>query len=1599
LESEEFTIDQPFTDPGGVPGTITAILHYDDVQVKRKITLISGDIRFFEIEYTIKNTGSSTLNDVRFFQTIDFDIPWTSDCTDDYASYDAEHDYAVVSDGEYFNNSFKALRHSDRHGIDHWSTEIYEDWDDGNLNNANSYGPGDPGIGMQYNLGNLAPGAEEIVTITVWSGEPTVAMEPKFSSSIEFGNNKGKHHTENYPPEYNVLRRGQSFDLNADIENFDDDNHKIIFKITKPNGETQMFTAKKDGTLGSGWDPCTYERIWDWHDPLNPNKFKFKVHIPGNEQVGKYQLIGEIQKKDGDITYDTYGDDEDAPEFYVIFNPWSSEDVDVKDMPGHEISFFISNEGYEYEPYNVFLPEKWTLNPGDKEIFGTVMERASGETSASKVAEEILDLIICNAGYDGHDQFDLEHTNEGYTLPSDYGDLQHIDSFDTSEILPGYWSGINPYTHETSDGYKKATIGNVPDIIHDWKNDEKQYGQCHYFAPLGTSLLRSIGIPSRMITTIDGKIAQNPREQWNFHCWAEIWDGHSLDKDKWKAVATTEQMGPSSRCAPVLKTMTESYYCSDTMPPTPQDFVQEVLTDKVAPWLLFWWHLEKDNIVESYTSCTASTNVLRYGANSEQLEINVSTNKPEYALGEDVLIRINVTNNKDVQITENLTVVITGMASGGLMDYRFSDTKEINILPHSTITEDYVLKQEDYVINRYYTVFSYINETNGWAKFIINSRLNLTVTLPETVLINETFDVTLETKNTLGIPITNIEIQADFPYYADVTGAPIKFTIPTLAPDATNTTTWVVSMPDDGYQSMVFSAQSERGDYEQIATGTEVMSNPFLRVDVEVPSSVQKDSTFGVNVTIVNEGDLAAEDVQSTLYLPPELTTSDDLIKYIGTIDPHANTTIVWNIAANEAGTSAFTIVTNSSTTSGEDVIFIPIFIYDHDLELSVEQSQIEADGELHIINMIIHNLGNVEDSVLLQYLVTNPDISFSIYDGDERIISQPVTVPANGDKMLNLKIVPEYEATGAITIHATSELDPTASDSINIEVISPSILHTDLQNVQLLSADTTVTSIYVTSLDISQINETYKPAGVTSQSAYMTNSTGAGNFTLQFTNIPNANMVSAYKINPASIPPNQWIELDTITTATNVTFTMSVGDLPVVFGVIVTAKVAFDETHGELFSIDPGSKNSYSKFASLLKDKGYEVKTLNSSPITSEKLNNCSIFVIPAPTKPFDANEIMAVREFVSNGGNLLLINEWGGDFRQGSNLNDLSRDFGVVFNNDTVNDPTNNFHSTPSYALIHEFSGHYVTKDINEFLYPAGCSLVANNSIAWADDDSYTTLPNIPLVSKAEKELGNITVLAATNFERGRVVCIGDGDFCDDLDIDGNGRANIEEYDNKKLALNIVEWLSFGAINEPPVVSFTYSPENPVVNQTITFNASSSYDPDGTIENYEWDFGDGTNGGGEIVNYSYCAAGNYTVNLTVTDDNGAYNTYMKIINVAKKDKLIWNITSDKEEYPPGDYVIITMKFKNEGDAPVLITNPITTTFIASDGSIVLKEDLSYSISVTLGTGGQWSFGTSYKLPDDAPEGYYDVKVSISGGNYVKTIEDLFHVVKKSGL
>jgi alpha-tubulin suppressor-like RCC1 family protein/ABC-type branched-subunit amino acid transport system substrate-binding protein len=153
------------------------------------------------------------------------------------------------------------------------------------------------------------------------------------------------------------------------------------------------------------------------------------------------------------------------------------------------------------------------------------------------------------------------------------------------------------------------------------------------------------------------------------------------------------------------------------------------------------------------------------------------------------------------------------------------------------------------------------------------------------------------------------------------------------------------------------------------------------------------------------------------------------------------------------------------------------------------------------------------------------------------------------------LDLVFTLDAPEGLTLPATPEtrysakvmIDTSNAGSINA-TLDVLILDTDLTNAELAAAGANVTGIHLRGRDLSAVDETYKPAGITPQFAYSVDSTGAGSFTLKFTDIEEASAMKVYKIDPATNPPDQWVELDYATTADTVTFTMGVGDPTVVF-------------------------------------------------------------------------------------------------------------------------------------------------------------------------------------------------------------------------------------------------------------------------------------------------------------------------------------------------------------------------------------------------------------------------------------------------------------------
>jgi len=141
----------------------------------------------------------------------------------------------------------------------------------------------------------------------------------------------------------------------------------------------------------------------------------------------------------------------------------------------------------------------------------------------------------------------------------------------------------------------------------------------------------------------------------------------------------------------------------------------------------------------------------------------------------------------------------------------------------------------------------------------------------------------------------------------------------------------------------------------------------------------------------------------------------------------------------------------------------------------------------------------------------------------------------------------------------------------------------------------------------------------------------------------------------------------------------------------------------------------------------------------------------------------------------------------------------------------------------------------------------------------------------------------------------------------------------------------------NLPPVASFTVSNETPETNQRVEFDASSSYDSDGSIVAYRWDFdGDGVwdiEGNVVTITHSYNKSGNYTVKLEVEDDVGATDWTTKEINVT--DEYLFSIPGSNKSIEEIEEEL------NNGTIHGSLKGQFTSNNISlSDNASVTKEE-----------------------------------------------------------
>src|SRR5437867_2550964 len=123
-----------------------------------------------------------------------------------------------------------------------------------------------------------------------------------------------------------------------------------------------------------------------------------------------------------------------------------------------------------------------------------------------------------------------------------------------------------------------------------------------------------------------------------------------------------------------------------------------------------------------------------------------------------------------------------------------------------------------------------------------------------------------------------------------------------------------------------------------------------------------------------------------------------------------------------------------------------------------------------------------------------------------------------------------------------------------------------------------------------------------------------------------------------------------------------------------------------------------------------------------------------------------------------------------------------------------------------------------------------------------------------------------------------------------------------------------------QSPVASFTATPNPVTVGTAVSFDASSSTDPDGTIVSYAWEFGDATTGTGVTTSHTYTAIGRYRANLTVTDNESYTATAsLDVVVRAPPSPPVASFTANPNPTNPGVAVNFNASASSDPDGTIV--------------------------------------------------------------------------------
>ncbi|XP_074499061.1 protein-glutamine gamma-glutamyltransferase 5-like isoform X2 [Sebastes fasciatus] len=536
--------------------------------------------------------------------------------------------------------------------------------------------------------------------------------------NFEAHENHRSHETQGLSEKHLVVRRGKPFRLTLMFcgRSWNPRTENLILEIwiggLSKRIPVQFSDERSDPQC---WSAKTY--------PGDRRSQSVTIHVcsPVQSSVAQYRLLVHIETTRYRRSY-TVGT------FVLLCNPWLKDDPVYMPRDAQIQEYIKSDYGLVYMGTHLNINERpWSFGqyePG--------------------VLEACLALLQVSPQH-------LRDKDTDYVRRADPVYLSRVicamvNSNDDLGVLEGKWQG------SYEGGVNPTEWSGSADILHRWVSSNcspVRYGQCWVFASVLCTVMRVLGIPSRVVTvfnaahdgdgnlkihefyTSTGEKLKHKDSIWNFHVWVECWMRRpdlGAGFDGWQVVDPTPQeksagiycCGPCPVVAIQRRCLRAPYDTSFIYASVDADVIRLIVRDgrvvdrkedtKSVGQLIYTKSIGSDapeNLTQTYKGKNSKTRyslsrmrsasmVGEEGESSPGLEVSLIIDRVPI-LGESIVMSVTVTNQSSSPrvLMEHLNAQLKGYSSNPEESF-WKTHKEVRIEPGEDLTLHHTILHSEY---------------------------------------------------------------------------------------------------------------------------------------------------------------------------------------------------------------------------------------------------------------------------------------------------------------------------------------------------------------------------------------------------------------------------------------------------------------------------------------------------------------------------------------------------------------------------------------------------------------------------------------------------------------------------------------------------------------------------------------------------------------------------------------------------------------------------------------------------------------------------------------------------------------------------------------